>query len=157
MSEFLVDFLESLVLNYIALALFTGIEFATICVWVWVKTKNAENKFIKIAFRAIICSLLIGIWSYFIVYRAAYPISLAYYECNNDLTYEIVGVIDRIEQPQKDVLEITVDNNTYRMVYGSAKAHYYFKNGISEGNTVRLKIGNRSNYILDACKVDIQE
>ena len=117
MSEFLVDFLESLVVNYIAIALFTGIEFATICVWVWVKTKNAEKKFIKIAFRAIICSLLIGIWSYFIVYRTAYPISLAYYECNNDLTYEIVGVIDRIEHPEKNILEIKQYSKIHIMIF----------------------------------------
>lgn len=156
MKEFMGTLLESKLTSYIFIAIATLGALFSITLWFVKHTKNMRKTKLRIALCVVVCSVLVGFWSYFIVYKSVYPLSLAYYEHSNDLTYEVVGVIDNVEQKGKDYIKVTVYNTTYTMAYSSQNRGYYPDNGIAKGKTAVLKIGERSNYILDACKVSGQ-
>ncbi len=101
------------------------------------------------------CMLLPAVfWLYFFVCSGAYPITLAYYEYNNDLTAETTGVITNIERKNKDRIEICIDEQKYSVVYSSQKHHPSMINDFNMGDTVKIIYGERSLYIFEIYKAD---
>lgn len=138
---------------YLSSEMFFGIWVVLFSAIIIVKTKNMESRKLKIALRIIICSVLTGLWAFFCVYKSLYPISLAYYEYQNNLVEEKVGVIESIEQDGKDRILISIDGTIYTMVYSSLKPYNHVTIDIVKGDTVWVLTGEHSLYIFDICEM----
>lgn len=147
------ELLKTSFYSYAFVALFTGWWVASVSIGIIRLTKKIENNKLQIALRTVICSALIVLWSYFIVYLNAYPISLAYYEYKNNLTEEKIGVVDSIGQDDKDHMHISIDGTKYTVAYSSQKPYANGTKGIKKGDTVWILVGENSMYIFDISKV----
>ena len=86
-----------------------------------------------------------------------YPISLAYYEYNHNLTEEKVGVIDSIEQNVKDRIYLIIDNAEYTLVDSSESPAVIIGRDIDEGDAVKFKFGVKSKYIFEIYELNSTE
>ena len=137
---------------YLGIALFLGIVGALLVHGAIENTKEMENKKIKFALRIAICSIVVCLWMCF-VYMQLSPISLAYYEYNHDIVEEKTGVINSIEQDGKDRMNLIIDNAEYTMVYSSTEPNVIIGRDIDEGDTVKIKFGEKSMYIFEISAV----
>ena len=137
---------------YLGIALFLGIVGALLVYGAIENTKEMENKKIKFALRIAICSIVVCLWMCF-VYMQLSPISLAYYEYNHDIVEEKTGVINSIEQDGKDRMNLIIDNAEYTMVYSSTEPNVIIGRDIDEGDTVKIKFGEKSMYIFEISAV----
>ncbi len=143
------ELIKSYFLSYIFVAAFTGCALVSLIIGVFEKTKNIERKKIKTALRAGISGVLVCLWAWLIVYLNLYPVSLAYYEYNHDITEEKIGVVNDIEQHSKEYMYITIDNVEYRIIHSSANPVFVVGRDIGEGYTVKYKYGAKSKFIFD--------
>ena len=150
------ELLKTYFLFYIDLMVFEMVWIAGVVIALIKRTKNIEYNMVKITLRIVICSALIGLWAYFIVYRWTYPISLAYYEYKNNLAEEKSGVIDSIDRKNRDYIHIKIDDTIYIMAYNSQDPYNNVTIDIVRGDTVRFVAGEKSKYIFDISKVKDQ-
>ena len=137
------------------MAVFSGLWILAVVHGMFQKTKEIENKKIKTVLRFVISGVLVCLWAWIFVYIDLYPISLAFYEYNNDFTEEKIGVIDSMEQDGNDRLNLIIDNTEYTMVYSSIKSDDIISSDIDEGDTVKIEFGVKSKYIFDICEFNI--
>jgi len=139
--------------SYLFVAVFLGI-------WILLFLKASAKKYAQSKVRktlcTIVCCFLLFFWLYFFVCSGVYPVTLAYYEYNNDLTSKTTGVITNIEQKIKDRIEINIDDQKYFIVYSSQKHYSAMINGLNIGDTVETIYGERSLYIFEIYKADIR-
>lgn len=106
--------------------------------------------------RLLLCFLVLAIFlfvfSYFFIYQSLYPITLAYYEFKNDMATDVTGRISEIYQDGRDRMKITVGEQTYIMVYDKNSVYAEIAGSLSKGDTVTLRVGNKSNYVFDISK-----
>ena len=140
--------LETSLYTYVYLTLFTGVIVVLLLINLFRQTKKISTKWIKISLRTAVCGILLGFWTYFFVCRNLYPVSLAYYENKNNLTVDVVGVVESVEQVGKDRLYVTIDGTVYVMVYSSQKPHNNITANLVKGRTVCLRVGEHSMFIL---------
>ena len=136
-------------LLYLFLAVFTGFWFLYVGFAVMKKTTKMENPTMRIALCSIVCSAFSFLWLFFFVYKNLYPISLAYYEYMNDKTEEAIGVVEYIEQTEKDIICLTIDGAEYKIVHDSTKPYVRIGIDVSKGDIVRIIYGESSQYIFD--------
>ncbi|MBR6801150.1 MAG: hypothetical protein IKM61_05330 [Eubacteriaceae bacterium] len=127
-------------------------------IWILLFSKGLVKKYARSKLRKTLCILacycLVSFWLYFFVYLSAYPVTLAYYECKNDITVEKVGVIDDIERQEKDRIDICIDDGMYSIVYSSQEPLYSFDDDLKIGNVVKITHGERSMFIFDLHRAD---
>lgn len=140
--------LETSLYTYIYLTIFIGVIVGLLLINLFWQTKKINTKWIKISVRTTICGVLLGFWTYFFVYRNLYPVSLAYYENKNNLTVDVVGVVESINLVRKDRLYVNIDGTVYVMVYSSQKPYNSITADLVKGKTVYLRVGKHSMYIL---------
>lgn len=140
--------------TYMFVTAFVGLGIVLFCFGVIKKTKRIESRRAKAALRIVVCCILGCFWAYFFVYLNLYPVSLAYYEYNNDLKEEATGVIDNIEREGKDRIHLIIDDTKYTMVYSSISSFAGIDGDIDEGDIVCFSFGKESNYIFDICELN---
>ncbi len=143
------ELIKSSLLTYAFVAAFSGFVLMLIIFGIFKSTKNIKSQKIKTVLRFGISGVLVCLWAWHFVYMNLYPISLAYYEYNNDIVEEKNGVINSIEQDGKDRINLIIDNTKYTMVHSSASPVVIIGRDIDEGDTVKIKFGVRSKYIFD--------
>ena len=136
-------------LLYLFLAVFTGFWFLYAGFGIAKKIGNIENQRIRNGLCVIVCSALSFLWVFFFVYKNLYPISLAHYEYQNDKTEEVIGVVEYIEQTEKDIICLSIDGVAYTIVHNSTKPYVRIGIDVSKGDTVRIIYGENSKYIFD--------
>lgn len=134
--------------TYLGITMFLGFIGVLLVYGAIENTKEMENKKIKFALRIAICSVIVCLWMCF-VYMQLYPISLAYYEYNHDIVEEKIGVINSIEQDGKDRMNLIIDDAEYTMVYSSVTPAVIIGSDIDEGDTIKIKFGEKSMYIFE--------
>ena len=134
---------------YLFLAIFTGLWFLSVGFGIAKKIRNIENQKIRKGLCVIVCSVLGFLWEFFFVYKNLYPISLAYYEYQNDKTEEVIGVVEYIEQTQKDIICLRIDGVAYTIVHNSTKPYVRIVIDVSRGDEVRIIYGENSKCIFD--------
>ena len=143
------ELMKTNLLTYAFVAVFAGFWILLVILGTFKKTKNIEIKKIKTVLRFGISGSLVCLWAWHFVYINLYPISLAYYEYNHDIVEEKTGVINSIEQDGKDRMNLIIDDAEYTMVYSSAKPNVIIGRDIDEGDTVKIKFGEKSMYIFE--------
>ena len=143
------ELIKSSLLAYAFAAVFSGLWILLVVYGMFKKTKKIENKKIKTVLRFGISGVLVCLWAWHFVYMNLYPISLAYYEYNQEIVEEKIGVIESVEQSEKDRIYLTIDNTKYTMVDSSVSPAFIIGKDIDEGDTVKIKFGVRSKYIFD--------
>lgn len=146
------ELIKSSLLTYAFVAAFSGFVLMSIIFGIFKNTKNIKSKKIKTVLRFGINGVLVCLWAWYFVYMNLYPISLAYYEYNNDIVEEKIGVIDTIEQDGKDHINLIIDNTKYTMVHSSASPVVIIGRDIDEGDTVKIIFGAKSKYMFDIYK-----
>lgn len=147
------ELLKSSFLTHTFVAIFTGFLLFRIVFGIIKKAKKIENRKMRIILCIAVSSVLSCFWFWFFVYHNLYPISLAYYEYNQDVVEEKFGIIDSIEQDGKDRMHFIIDNKKYTMVYSSVSP---FFNIIANGDTVKIRFGENSKFIDEGDMVQIQ-
>ncbi len=148
------ELINSSLSAYISAAAFTGFCVLLAIFETFKRTKNMESKKIKTALRFGVNGVLVCFWLWFFIYVNLLPISLAYYEYNHDLAEEKTGVIESIEQDTKDRIYIIIDNTEYVMVHSSASPAVIIGRDIDEGDTVKVKFGERSKFIFEIFRIE---
>jgi len=136
-------------LTHTFVAIFTGFLLFRIVFGIIKKAKKIENRKMRIILCIAVSSVLSCFWFWFFVYHNLYPISLAYYEYNQDVVEEKFGIIDSIEQDGKDRICLIIDNIEYTMVHSSVKPFVIIGKDIDKGDAVKIKFGAKSKYIFD--------
>ena len=137
---------------YILTTVLTGAWIVlTIC---GILSRCTTNNKPKAILRFCLCGVLTCLWGWYFIYVNLYPISLAYYEINHELTEEKIGVVDVVEQSGKDRVHLIIDDIEYTMVYSSARPYFIVGVDIKDGDTVKIKFGTSSKYIFDIDKAD---
>ncbi len=148
------DLIKTNVLSYAFMAAFIGFCVLLFICDTFKRTKNVESKKIKTVLRFGISGVLVCFWLWVFVCVNLLPISLAYYEYNHDLAEEKTGVIESIEQDTKDRIYIIIDNTEYVMVHSSASPAVIIGRDIDEGDTVKVKFGERSKFIFEIFRIE---
>ncbi len=148
------ELINSSLSAYISAAAFTGFCVLLAIFETFKRTKNMESKKIKTALRFGVNGVLVCFWLWFFIYVNLLPISLAYYEYNHDLAEEKTGVIESIEQDTKDRIYIIIDNTEYVMVHSSSSPAVIIGRDIDEGDTVKVKFGERSKFIFEIFRIE---
>ena len=144
--------LKSSLYAYIAVAAIVGVGILAFIYVIFKKTKNINNKKLKVLLRVVVGGISLCLWAWFYVYVNLYPISLAYYEYTNGFAEEKVGIIDSITNVTKDRISLIVDGVEYTII-DNVVAPIYDKD-IGIGDTVKLKFGKRSMYVFDIDECD---
>lgn len=148
------EIIRKSVFLYLFLAIFVGVILIQICFYVVEKTRIFENSKIRTAVSITICGAVFCFWLFFFIVRELYPISLACYECKNEVTNESIGVIETIEQEGKDRVRLVINGKEYTLVYNSSKPFVNIGKDIVEGDSVKISFGEKSKYIFDIYEID---
>ena len=135
--------------TYFFLAIFTGLWFLYVGFGIINKIRKMENRIMPRGLCAIMCCALSCLWFFLFVYGNLYPISLAYYEYKNDKTEEAIGVVERIQQTEKDIICLNIDGNEYTIVHDSTNPYVRIGIDVSKGDVVHIVYGENSKYIFD--------
>ena len=139
---------------YASLAAFMGWFVLSFIYGTFKKTRTIESKKIRTALRIGVSTALTCFWLWFDVFVNLYPISLAYYEYNNNLVEEKIGILDNMEIDGKDRMRLILDGTEYTVVYSSIEPYVVVGKDIKEGDTVEIKFGERSKYIFEIRESD---
>ena len=141
-------------LSYLGITIFTGFCLFRAIYAIFKKTKNTENKTVKRLLRIGVNGVLVCFWMWFFIYVNLFPISLAYYEYNQDIAKEKTGIIKSIEQDGKDRIYLIIDDTEYTIVDSSVDPAFDSGKDIKEGDTVSFKYGVNSKFIFDIYELD---
>ena len=136
-------------LSYAFVTVFTAILFFSLVFGLLKKTREIENKKKKAVINSIGCGVIICFWLWFFVYINLFPISLAYYEYNNNLVEEKSGVIESVEQEGKDRIIVIIDGVKYTIVHSSVNPVVTIGKDIDTGDHVTITFGANSKFIFD--------
>ena len=143
------ELLRENLLNYIGIAIF-------FCIWIFlalfgiiIKTKKMEVRKIRIAICSIVGSILIFIFGYFIVYRQLYPVALANFEYNNNVSEETIGVVVSIKVDRNDRVSLLVEEEKYIIVYNNDGVYANIDKDIKKGDVVKIVFGEKSKFVFD--------
>ena len=112
-------------------------------------SKQIESKLMRLFLCFLVLAIFLFVFSYFFIYQSLYPISLAYYEFKNDISYEITGTVTGIVREGRDRVKVIVGGETYTIVYDKSSPFSYIADDISEGDSVTLTVGQKSKYVFD--------
>ena len=143
------DLIRDNLASYIFITWMSGCGLLAIIHMIFDKTKDMENKKQKRCVRFIISGVFAGLWIWYFVYVNLFPIAMASYEYNHNFCEEKIGIIESVEQSEKDRIDITIDGTEYTMVYGSENPIVIVGKDIREGDTVKFVFGEKSKYIFD--------
>lgn len=115
--------------------------------------KKISKKRTRNAVRIGVSSFLVFAWLYLFVYLLVYPIALANYEYNNDLTESDAGTVDTVYIKNRFVVEVTIDGVKYNMAHSSVDPVFKIGRDFDEGNIVKVVYGKNSRYIFDIYKL----
>lgn len=141
------ELLRENLLNYIGIAIFFFIWILMAIFGIVVKTKKMEVQKIRIAICLTVGSVLMFIFSYFIVYLHLYPIALANFEYNNSLSEETEGVVNSVKIDRNDRVSLFVDGEKYIIVYSNDGPYVNIDKDIKKGDTVKIVFGEKSKYV----------
>ena len=133
---------------------FMGICFAWGGIYgIFANTKKMDNKVLKRTLRISISVILVCFWLWFFVYKNLYPVSLAKYEYEHNVSVIKTGVIEDVKQHGKDRIYITIDGIEYAIVYGSVDPYSTeISKIIKKGTYVSYSYGENSKFIFDISK-----
>lgn len=146
------ELIKTNMISYLFVAVFTGICFSSIVFGIFKATKNIESKSKKVLIRCVVNGVLICFWIWFFICVNLFPISLAYYEYNHDLTEEKIGIIESIEQDGKDRIIIVINGEEYKIVDSSVRPVIVLGRDIDKGDIVKFRFGETSKFIFDVIK-----
>ena len=94
-----------------------------------------------------------GAFVWFVVWHIIcmnlFPISLAYLEYKNELTDEYVGVIQHIEQRDKERIYITIDDTEFIIAHNLTEPIFEVGKDFDRGNTVKIEFGEKSKFVFN--------
>lgn len=146
------ELLRNAFLLYLVVTVFAITWLSLFVIGVLKNSKQIESKLMRLLLCFLVLAIFLFVFSYFFIYQSLYPITLAYYEFKNDMATDVTGRISEIYQDGRDRMKITVGEQTYIMVYDKNSVYAEIAGSLSKGDTVTLRVGNKSNYVFDISK-----